>query len=363
MEDKEKKSSFGRRLLIFFISVFAVFGLLSMILCVINPLISPNRFVLTSYFGLAFWPIFIFNLLMLLFLIFLKAKKAFLYPILALVVSIPGFLRSYSVKKAATEEGNIKIVSYNVGHTYDENNMARDKKSIKEDIINIINEINPDIVCLQESVKFNKKALEKFANRINFKYYSNDLARIVIFSKYPIEDDTLTEKFKNTCKFGSLKIVNAGGLGKFYVGCVHLQSYGLTNEEIEYVNDTKHYINNSETTGKSLISKLKYGFEKRTENTKTIVENMPANGIPIIICGDFNDTPMSYTYNQMRKAGLKDAFLKVGHGLGTTYNGELPMLRIDYIWYSENVVPMTFTRLKKKMSDHYPIIMTFNVTH
>ena len=363
MEENKQKQSFGRRVLIFLVGIFAVIGLLSMFLCAINPYISPNSFVWTSYFGLSFWPILFFNLLILLVLILLKSKKTWLYPVLALVIAVPGFLKSFSVKKELVEAGNIKIMSYNVGNWKDITDDQRNGNSVRADDIEIINSFNPDIVCFQECGRFSKKELESFADKINCKYYVNELAGILVFSKYPLEDDAFTEKFNTTCTFGTVKLVNAGGLGKFYVECVHLLSYCITTDEIEYIHDAKHLLDESETKGKSVISKLKYGFKERTEDTKILVENMPENGLPIIICGDFNDTPMSYTYHQMRIAGMNDAFLQVGHGLGKTYCGELPLLRIDYFWHSENILPMTFTRMKKKMSDHYPIIMTFNVTH
>lgn len=363
MGQNEQKQSFGRRMLIFLVSIFAVIGLLSMFLCAINPYISPDYFVWTSFFGLAYWPILFFNLLILLVLILLKSKKTWLYTIMALVIAIPGFLKSFSVKKELIEDGNIKIMSYNTAHFNDITDKQRNSNSVKAEVIEIINGLNPDIVCFQECGGFSKKALASFSDKINCKYYVNELSGILVLSKYPLEDDSFTEKFNDACTFGTVKLVNAGGLGKFYVECVHLKSYCLTNDEIEYIHDAKHYIDDSDTKGKSLISKLKYGFKERTEDTKFIMENMPENGLPIIVCGDFNDTPMSYTYHQMRKAGMSDAFLQVGHGFGKTYCGELPLLRIDYFWHSENIIPMTFTRLKKKLSDHYPIIMTFNVTH
>ena len=367
MDKKEKKRSFGRRMLIFLVGIFAVIGLLSSFLCAINPMISPNHFIVTSYFGVSFWLIFFFNLLILLVLIALKARKALLYPFLAIAIAIPGFLNSYSVKKEHIEPGNIKIMSYNIAHFRDITDNQRDAKSVRADVIEIIKGQNPDILCMQECFLRKTKKIDfiaEFAEQIGCQYYyCTKKMDNFIFSKYPLEDDEFTEHFNEIDDVGFVKLVNAQGLGKFYVECVHLQSFSISKEEIEYLRDAKNYVENSETIGKSLIFKLKEGFQKRTEDTKTIVGNMPQNGLPIIICGDFNDTPLSYTYHQMRNAGMNDAFLQVGSGLGKTYCGRLPLLRIDYFWHSDDIVPMTFTRVTKKMSDHYPIIMTFNVTH
>lgn len=363
MEGKAKKKSFGRRMLIFFVSIFAVIGFISAMLCAINPLISPTFFVFSSYFGLGFWIILLFNISVLFVLIILKAKKTKLFPIIALIIAVPGFMNSYSVKKQSTDEGNLKVMTYNVHHF---SNVTSNKKSIsKQDIIDMINAQNPDIVCMQESGSWNDKMAKDFAAKINCKYYAYNNVKHngnVFFSKYPLFKDEFTDKCDANTTY-VVRGVNAGGLGKFYLECVHLQSFMITDDEIEYINDARIYDRKSDAIGKSVIYKLKDGFIKRTEDIQNLVVNLPENGVPIIVCGDFNDTPLSYTYHRMRKANMNDAFLKVGHGIGKTYCGKLPLLRIDYFWYSDDIVPMTFIRVRTKMSDHYPIVMTFNVTH
>ena len=285
-------------------------------------------------------------------------------PVVAIILAIPGLLRSFTISSSKSEPGSIKIMSYNVGNYWDIVDSQRDKQNVKNDIIEIIKSQNPDIVCLQESGGWNDNNAKEFAEKINLKYYKfSTKITNVIFSKFPLNDDDFTKSFNEKNDISTIALADAGELGSFYIECVHLQSFMISKEEIEYLNDAKNYVENSETMGKSVLFKLKDGFEKRTEHTKKLVENLPDTGIPIIICGDFNDTPLSYTYHQLRKAGLTDAFLEVGDGIGKTYCGKLPMLRIDYFWHSENIVPMTFDRVTRKLSDHYPIIMTFNVTH
>ena len=51
------------------------------------------------------------------------------------------------------------------------------------------------------------------------------------------------------------------------------------------------------------------------------------------------------------------------NGIGKTYCGRLTLIRIDYLWTNDLIVPMTFEVLKFKQSDHYPVVMSFNVTH
>ena len=110
-----------------------------------------------------------------------------------------------------------------------------------------------------------------------------------------------------------------------------------------------------------MIHKLKSGFERRTQSTDLLLENLPDDTLPLIICGDFNDTPLSYTYSQMSKAGMKDAFITASRGIGKTYCGPLPLLRIDYFWYNDYIEVVDYKRIKQTTSDHYPLIMTFNI--
>jgi endonuclease/exonuclease/phosphatase (EEP) superfamily protein YafD len=88
---------------------------------------------------------------------------------------------------------------------------------------------------------------------------------------------------------------------------------------------------------------------------------MPPIDGPIIICGDFNETPLSYNYRQMQKAGFTDTFTKVGRGIKPTYAGKLPLLRIDYVWANNGVTPFDFNRLRYKGSDHYPVMLDFSI--
>ena len=92
-----------------------------------------------------------------------------------------------------------------------------------------------------------------------------------------------------------------------------------------------------------------------------MLEDMPHDGRAILLCGDFNDTPLSYTYHRIKSAGFTDCFVVAGRGIGHTYAGKLPLLRIDYLWGNERIQPLKFNRLRFKGSDHYPVLMEFNL--
>ena len=82
---------------------------------------------------------------------------------------------------------------------------------------------------------------------------------------------------------------------------------------------------------------------------------MEKSPYPNIVCGDFNDVPNSYAYSIIGK-GMKNAFVEKGNGLGRTFTGISPTLRIDNIFVDKRWGVQQFIRVQKKLSDHYPII-------
>ncbi|MCK7541003.1 MAG: endonuclease/exonuclease/phosphatase family protein [Marinilabiliales bacterium] len=103
---------------------------------------------------------------------------------------------------------------------------------------------------------------------------------------------------------------------------------------------------------------LTQGFASRALQVDRVRRHIETSPYPVIVTGDFNDTPISYTYRIMRR-GLKDAFVEAGYGAGFTYRGKYPPNRIDYILYNEEFHCNDFDIVKVRYSDHYPIIAYF----
>ena len=77
-------------------------------------------------------------------------------------------------------------------------------------------------------------------------------------------------------------------------------------------------------------------------------------GKPILLAGDFNDTPVSNTYKRL-SVNLIDTFSSAGRGVGTTYAGKIPLLRIDYIFADATFKVVDHQVIDSPVSDHYPI--------
>jgi len=93
------------------------------------------------------------------------------------------------------------------------------------------------------------------------------------------------------------------------------------------------------------------GYGRRAEQVSIVKGSMIACDFPKIICGDFNDIPVSYTYRQL-SAGMKDAFGEAGRGIETTYKGSMPSFRIDYILYDNPMRAIRYRSIEEVPSDH-----------
>jgi endonuclease/exonuclease/phosphatase family metal-dependent hydrolase len=365
-QEKKKRSFFGK-MLVFIFAVLAFLGLVAMALSVANAYINPQHFIWTTIFGLAFWEILIFNGVVFLFLLLLWSNKIWI-SVVALLVAIPGISKSFSFGSKVEANSSIRVMSYNV-HQFCVGKGMNKEQHINQ-LMDMIREQAPDILCCQEFSGFDSKmtrpkCIEVFAENVGFQYvYYNRKSNYggnVIFSKYPITKVAEDSGFGQENTYGVMVSVDAGEKGKFHVANVHLLSYRITDDEIDILMNSSERQNNLDTIGKSVLHKLSYAFQRRSNELKNVLEGIPPVDGPIIICGDFNEPPLSYNYRQMQKAGYVDTFTKVGFGIKPTYAGKLPLLRIDYIWANNGVKPLDFERYKYKASDHYPIMLDFSL--
>ena len=365
--ERSERGIFGK-LLVFVLTILALIGLVAMALSVLNAYVNPKHFIWTTLFGLAFWEVLIFNIVVLVLLLLLWSKKAWI-SILALLVAIPGINKSYSFGSKEVADNSIRVMSYNV-HMFKHIDGITASEDFANQMANQVREQNPDILCCQEFAAFKSgvsrpKCIEDFAESCGFQYiYYNRKSNFggnVVFSKYPITKVDEESGFGQENTYGVMVTVDAGEKGKFHVANVHLLSYMITDTEIDLLINSTDKKDDLDTIGKTVLHKLSYAFQRRSDELKNVLTTMPPVSGPIIMCGDFNEPPLSYNYRQMQKAGFVDTFTKVGRGIKPTYAGKLPLLRIDYIWANEDVKPLNFKRLRYEASDHYPIMLDFAI--
>ncbi len=368
MSNKERKPrSFFGKMIVFILALLAVIGVVAMALSIANAYVNPKDFIWTTVFGLAFWVILIYNVVVFLLLLLMWSNKIWI-SVVALLIAIPGISKSFSFGSKGKADNSIRVMSYNV-HDFKHVDGVTDKEVFANQVMEMVREQAPDILCCQEFSQFKSgvsrpQCIEDFAKEAGFQYiYFNRKTNYggnVIFSKYPLAKVAEDSGFGKGNTYGVMVSVDAGERGKFHVANVHLLSYMITDSEIDVLTNASER-QNLDTIGKTVLHKLSFAFQKRSEELQTVLNGMPPVGGPIIICGDFNEPPLSYNYRQMQKAGFVDTFTKAGFGIKPTYAGKLPLLRIDYIWANDVVKPLAFERHKHKASDHYPIMLDFKI--
>ena len=274
---------------------------------------------------------------------------------------------AFSKQKAANA---LRIMSWNVAQF---NVMENEKHpEVKNQMLNIINEYEPDIACFQEMVAEDSAVkdhghMDTFLQQLKFKnyFYSYNVKEdfwgyahfgIIIFSKYPIINKQTISFYPNDYNsiFQYVDIVKETDTIRVFN--IHLQSLRFSKENLKYIDKpTVEDENMALKESKNIIAKFKKGFLKREIQADRIRAEMDKSPYPIIVTGDFNDVPNSYAYYTIG-ANLKNAFVEKGSGLGRTFSGISPVLRIDNIFVDEKMNVLQFNLVKKKLSDHFPIM-------
>lgn len=266
------------------------------------------------------------------------------------------------------KSGDIRVMSWNVELF----NILhyKDHPQNKQKMIDLINTYDPDIACFQEMVAGeNRKAINYFPDiekELKFKDYlysyrvRDDFDRyhhfgIIVFSKFPIlRKQTLVNNpnsYNSTFQF----IDVLAGKDTFRIFNVHLQSLKFSKTNLEYLDSGRVPRVGNISESKNIISKIKLGIVKRASQALFIKDELNHSPYPVIVCGDFNDVPVSFAYETIGK-GLQNAFVEKGSGISRTFSSISPTLRIDNIFTDKRFKIVQYTRIKKLLSDHFPII-------
>jgi endonuclease/exonuclease/phosphatase family metal-dependent hydrolase len=227
----------------------------------------------------------------------------------------------------------------------------------------------PDILCVQEFYAAGQdyqKVLEHVTSKIKIDNYffrnyfevtdKKKINALVIFSRYPIvRTGSVTFMARNTMAIFTDITMNSD---TFRVYNLHLESIRFGDEDYSFYS---HLTTPSSETVKitqgslKIFGKLKKAFILRAEQVEILKEQIRKSPYPVIVCGDFNDTPFSYTYHTLEK-GLNDSYRKAGKGIfGNTYAGKFPSYRIDYILYDDHFSAFDYMRYNTDLSDHFPV--------
>lgn len=323
------------------------------LLAYLAPLVNPSQIWIFAYFGLAY-PILLFaNIGFAVFWLLRKNRYA-LFSIGCIVVGLGhlgGFFNISSLEKASDPDSEMRILTFNIAAL---NNYSGKKGKREESIRNSFEQFakqieQPDVLCLQEwkGEKMSKLIENTLGLPQRFRFQST-----AIFAKYPIlkGGEFTFDESTNSCVWADLKTPK--GVVRIY--SLHLQSnkLTLTAEKIA----TQGQINDEETwrNVRFVLSRYRKAVAIRARQAQQIADHIAKSPHPVILCGDFNDPPVSYVYNLLSK-NLQDSFCKKGSGTGTTFAGSIPFLRIDYVMPDGHFKVLRHKVIHSRISDHYPV--------
>lgn len=245
--------------------------------------------------------------------------------------------------------------------------------------INAILDADADIVLLQEASPernyLNWPPVAPFKNEVieRYPYHSNGYRDIVILSKVPytvVEDTTLRnnqggeyypEHYHNYGKAFDLVIKGH----QLRVISLHMQSIGLTSDDKQLYNDIATLNRKVNTKDElrdvkhSLYDKLSGAFARRAGEADAVRNIIDASGTNVIVCGDFNDTPGSYSYLTMRGDDLNDSYVDCATWPTYTFNKDRFYFKIDHMFYRGDMRAIKAFSPRVGASDHYPLVTTF----
>ena len=279
---------------------------------------------------------------------------AFTFPHVGLLVG--GGTRS-------AEEGDLRLMSWNV-RQFDRYNRL-DGAATRDAVLAEIAATDADVVCLQEvfedrrqkpyvNTRAVKRAVDLAYTHSDFEEERgrNQVFGVLTLSRFPIVRRQRL-RFKSDPGNGAVITDIRRGDDTLRIINAHLSSLRFDQADYDAVREGP-----DAQSGRRLWGRMRIAWAKRAAQAREVAEAVAASPHPVILCGDFNDTPMSYALHTLRKAGLSDAFAASGSGFGGTYIGDLPPLRIDYVLHSAEWEPVRVDVGSKVLSDHRALTAT-----
>lgn len=294
--------------------------------------------------------------------------------VLPLMVLLAGFWlwpRTFAyepVGRNITGQPTISIFSYNVA-TFDAVSYFPEKKlsGTAKAITRYVCRQTADVLCFQEF--YNVPTLPAFniIERLReggYPHYvtlhpvpargETGLLGVALFSRYPIlrQGEVVFKQF-NGMVWADVKV----GADTVRIINIHLQSMGIRVTKV-FMEDE---IEGVKYETRSVLSALRTGFTDRRVQIQNVEDYIALSPYPVIVTGDFNDTPYSVVYERLRRR-LNNAFEDAGRGFGFTLNRAPTYVRIDNQFYDSRLNALSFQTFRDvPFSDHYPILGQFSI--
>jgi len=333
--------------------------------------IDPVNHVIPAFLGLAYPFILLLNFIFL-FIWLLTKKKFMLISIFGLLLGWGTFSDFFQINfpKKSTSD-TFKVMSYNV-RLFDLYNWSHNKTT-RNKIFNQLKAEDADIYCFQEFYQVDRKGVfetrdtlltflraknvrEAYTHKIRGSQYFG----VATFTSFPVINSGIihfNNDINNVCLFTDLKI----GSDTLRVYNLHIASIRFSYDDYDFIKNAEYQDDTDKLKqgARQIYHRLAKAFVKRSEQSKIVLKHIALCPYPVLVCGDFNDSPISWCYTQFSE-NLYDSFKEAGNGIGNTYIGAFPSYRIDYMFHSEQLEISKYSTLPEEFSDHHAITVNMN---
>lgn len=364
---REKRTFLGALFVIVMMAVTISFSV-ALVISYLTPFVPPSTFGSLTIVGI-FAPILyaVVAVCMLLWLVTGRWRAAGLVAILL----IPGLFRItdfYNIAfkrevETKPSRSNIALLSYNVRGFFDD-----DKNRSVDNFVEYLEELERvDVACFQEfstDVAGVERIDELFAERdLVYKNDVKEYGDVVLrsYSRYPIiASGSIAGENRGTSQWMDVVISNAlmRTADTLRIFNNHLHTMSISADDSEDI--AEGTILQDSDRVRSIIDRIARNSSIRVDHVDSLRTVIDATPYEHIVCGDFNDTPMSYVYGKLVDGHI-DAFVEVGNGYGYTFRPMYGTLRIDYALLSKGLEPQSYVADDVEHSDHLPIVVTMKL--
>lgn len=358
----------------FLLIVVTIVSFLALFFSLLAQITPPSFSRTITYCGLLFPYLLILNFVITIIWLIVDFTWA-LIPAVAILLNVNNIDKHFQFRGLDKPEvcvNCLKVMSYNAKafNIYQSN-----QKSLNRQVIHFLQNEKPDILCIQEysydakgktgfnsteailqamNIKDNErthKVLLPFKNKLGYEF------GMAIFSKYRIVGGGFVETSDSSSNKSMYVDIRYNGdtlrVYNIHMASMHLDSTDYETGKAMWAGNYDSTFNNK---AQKLTKKVFMAYVLRQQQAKTVHKHISECPYPVILCGDFNDSPASFSYRKILH-GLKDSYRSSGSGTGTTYvGGDFPSYRIDYIAHDKQFNDFQYTVCRDlTVSDHYPI--------
>lgn len=325
--------------------------------------IPPSSGWIFAFAGLGAPLLFVINIILCLYWIIRWRYWAILPAVvfLAGVGYLPLFFKpSVSKHYEGETKGTLGVMTYNVmGFLYEDE--AGTRRSSIDSIGRLVKEFQPDILCMQEFQARSGEQKEQIDSVFGMKYsavrYKKPNSRdggwgLAVYSNFPILEAGLMDfpGSNNSAMWVDLAI--HGDTVRVFNN--HLQTTSVNTSDRDFIQNHEYLspTQNRDERVRGIASKLRHNYLIRERQADTLAPVIHESPQKVIVCGDFNDTPLSYVYFKIR-GRLADTFAEKGQGVDSnTFQGLFNLFRIDYVLHSREIKALHYQTLPAEFSDH-----------